>query len=104
VKVTLVNPAKTIKLSTVIALMMLEFLLIACLSSIAISQTPQPVYISLLKSRDALMDQRKFLATEADRLNQQLILLQKQIDVVNSYLRDNDRAVKDVDNAIRRAQ
>jgi hypothetical protein len=102
--VTLVNPAKTIKLSTVIALMMLEFLLIACLSSLAVGQTLQPVYISLLKSRDALMDQRKYLQTEADRLNQQMILLQKQVDVVNSYLRDNDRAVKDVDNAIRRAQ
>ena len=101
---TLVNPAKTIKLSTVIALMMLEFLLIACLSSLAVGQTLQPVYVSLLKSRDALMDQRKYLQTEADRLNQQMILLQKQVDVVNSYLRDNDRAVKDVDNAIRRAQ
>jgi hypothetical protein len=99
-----VNPAKTIKLSTVIALMMLEFLLIACLSSIALSQTLQPVYMSLLKSRDALMDQRGFLQTEANRLNQQMILLQKQIDVVNSYLRDNDRAVRDVDNAIKRAQ
>jgi hypothetical protein len=84
--------------------MMLEFLLIACLSSIALSQTLQPVYMSLLKSRDALMDQRRYLQTEADRLNQQMILLQKQVDVVNSYLRDNDRAVKDVDNAIKRAQ
>jgi len=102
--VTKVNPAKSIKLSTVIALMMLEFLLIACLSSIALSQTLQPVYMSLLKSRDALMDQRRYLQTEADRLNQQMLLLQKQIDVVNSYLRDNDRAVKDVDNAIKRAQ
>ena len=101
---TKVNPAKSIKLSTVIALMMLEFLLIACLSSIALSQTLQPVYMSLLKSRDALMDQRRYLQTEADRLNQQMLLLQKQIDVVNSYLRDNDRAVKDVDNAIKRAQ
>ncbi len=101
---TSVNPAKTIKLSTVIALTSFEFLLITCLSSIAINQTPQPVYMSLLKSRDALIDQRRFLQTQADALNQQLILLQKQIDVVNSYLRDNDRAVRDVDNAIRRAQ
>jgi len=84
--------------------MMLEFLLIACLSSFALSQIPQSVYLSLLKSRDALIDQRRNLQIEADRLNQQLILLQKQIDVVQSYLHDNERAVKDVDNAIKRAQ
>ena len=100
---TTANPAKTIKLSTVIALMMFEFLLIACLSSIALSQTPQPVYNSLMKSRDALLDQRRYLQAEAERLNQQMLALQKQLDVVNSYLRDNDRAVKDVDNAVRRA-
>jgi putative methionine-R-sulfoxide reductase with GAF domain len=102
--VTSANPVKTIKLTTVIALMMLEFLLIACLSSIALSQTPQPVYNSLMKSRDALLDQRRYLQAEADRLNQQMLALQKQLDVVGSYLRDNDRAIKDVDNAIRRAQ
>jgi len=98
------NPAKTIKLSTVIALMTLEFLLIACLSSVALSQTPQTAYTSLLKSRDALLDQRRYLVSEADRINQQMMALQKQLDVVNAYLRDNDRAVRDVDNAIRRAQ
>ncbi|MBU6452122.1 MAG: hypothetical protein KGS72_10115 [Cyanobacteria bacterium REEB67] len=101
---TSANPVKTIKLTTVIALMTLEFLLIACLSSIALSQTPQPVYNSLMKSRDALMDQRRYLQAEADRLNQQMLALQKQLDLVGSYLRDNDRAIKDVDNAIRRAQ
>ncbi len=100
----MVNRAKSIKLSTVIALISLEFLLIACLSSIALNQTPQPVYMSLLKSRDALLDQRRFLQSQYDQLNQQLILIQKQMDVVAGYLRDNDRAVKDVDNAIRRAQ
>ena len=84
--------------------MTLEFLLIACLSSIALSKTPQPVYNSLMKSRDALMDQRRYLQAEADRLNQQMLALQKQLDLVGSYLRDNDRAIKDVDNAIRRAQ
>ena len=83
--------------------MMLELLLVACLSSIALSQTPQPVYTSLMKSRDALLDQRRFLQAEADRLNIQMTALRKQLDVVNSYLSDNDRAVKDVDNAIRRA-
>ncbi len=77
---TSVKPAKTIKLSTVIALMMFEFLLVACLSCLAVGQTPSTVYTSLLKSRDALMDQRRYLITEADRLNQQMILLQKQIE------------------------
>ncbi|MBS1989381.1 MAG: hypothetical protein JSS86_12410 [Cyanobacteria bacterium SZAS LIN-2] len=96
-------PSKTIKLSTVIALMTFEFLLVACLSSMALSQS-QIIYNNLLKSRDALMDQRRYLISEADRLNQQMIALKKNIELVNGYLRDNDKAVADVDNALRRAQ
>lgn len=83
--------------------MTFEFLLVACLSSMALSQS-QIIYNNLLKSRDALMDQRRYLISEADRLNQQMIALKKNIELVNGYLRDNDKAVADVDNALRRAQ
>lgn len=96
-------PVKTIKLSTVIALMTFEFLLVACLSSIALTQS-QIACANLLKSRDALMDQRRFLTAEVDRLNLQMVALKKNIELVNGYLRDNDRAVTDVDNALRRTQ
>ena len=83
--------------------MTFEFLLVACLSSIALNQS-QVAYVNLLKSRDALMEQRRFLTAELDRQNFQMVALKKNIEVVQGYLRDNDRAVTDVDNAIRRAQ
>lgn len=65
------------------------------LGSHAYGQRSEQVYNSLAKSRDALLDQRRYLQAEADKL-------QKQMDTVNVYLRDNDRALRDVEYAMRR--
>jgi hypothetical protein len=92
---------KTVKLSTLIVLMAIEFLALACVGSVAASSQ---VYNSLARSRDALLDQRQYLQGEADRLGQRITALQTQLDTVNGYLRDNDRALRDVETAMRRAQ
>jgi prefoldin subunit 5 len=65
------------------------------LSTSALGQRSDQVYNSLAKSRDALLDQRTYLQAEADKL-------QRQLDTVNSYLRDNDRALRDVETAMKR--
>lgn len=92
---------KTVKFSTLIVVMAIEFLVLACVGSIAANSQ---VYNSLARSRDALLDQRQYLQGEADRLGQRIAALQSQLDTVNGYLRDNDRALRDVETAMRRAQ
>lgn len=88
----------------VVVVLMVQLMFIAAVSSLASGQSSQQVYNSLARSRDALLDQRKYLQTEADRLSQQVQLLQQKLDRVNAYMRDNDRALRDVETAMRQAQ
>jgi uncharacterized protein YlxW (UPF0749 family) len=90
-----------LKVSTVIVVMTIEFLVVACVASMAANSQ---VYGSLQRSRDALLDQRNYLQGEANRLAVRISALQTQLDTVNSYLRDNDRALRDVETAMNRAQ
>jgi len=87
-----------IKLSTLMALVALEFLVLACVATVAANSQ---VYGSLQRSRDALLDQRQYLQGEADRLTVRVNALQTQLDTVSGYLRDNDRALRDVETAMR---
>ena len=73
----------------------LQMALLIGLSTSALGQRSDQVYNSLAKSRDALLDQRTYLQAEADKL-------QRQLATVNSYLRDNDRALRDVETAMKR--
>ena len=90
-----------LKVTTVIAIMVVEFLVVACVASVAANSQ---VYGSLQRSRDALLDQRNYLQGEANRLAVRISALQTQLDTVNGYLRDNDRALRDVETAMNRAQ
>lgn len=90
-----------LKVSTVIAAMAIEFLVVACVASAAANSQ---VYGSLQRSRDALLDQRNYLQGEANRLAVRISALQTQLDTVNGYLRDNDRALHDVETAMNRSQ
>ncbi|MDP3508746.1 MAG: hypothetical protein Q8T09_12215 [Candidatus Melainabacteria bacterium] len=90
-----------LKVSTLIVVMAIEFLVVACVASMAANSQ---VYGSLQRSRDALLDQRNYLQGEANRLAVRISALQTQLDTVNSYLRDNDRALRDVETAMNRAQ
>ncbi|MBP9093431.1 hypothetical protein KBI23_20595 [bacterium] len=96
-----VTATVNLKISTVIAVMAVEFLVVACVASMAANSQ---VYGSLQRSRDALLDQRNYLQGEANRLAVRIAALQTQLDTVNSYLRDNDRALRDVETAMNRAQ
>lgn len=93
----------TVKLSTVLILATLQLIVTISIGTLAFAQNTQ-VYNSLAKSRDALLDQRTYLQTEADKVSQQLDALQQKMERVNGYLRDNDRALRDVEAAMRRAQ
>ncbi len=59
---------------------------------------------SLNKTRDALLDQRAHLKERADLLQQKIAEYSRQLDVVNSYLRDTDRNLSDVEDALRRVR
>ncbi len=58
---------------------------------------------NLRKTRDALLDQRSHLETNANAIKQKMDELGKRLDIVNGYLRETDNALRDVDDAIRRA-
>ena len=88
------------KVPYLVSVFILQIVLLACLQSSASSLTP--AYSSLQRSRDALLDQRRYLQSEADRLAAKIADLQRQQDTVNSYLRDNDRALRDVESAMQR--
>jgi prefoldin subunit 5 len=94
---------RTVKLSTVLILATLQLIVTISIGTLAFAQNTQ-VYNSLAKSRDALLDQRTYLQSEADKVSQQLDALQQKMERVNGYLRDNDRALRDVEAAMRRAQ
>ncbi len=87
-----------------VLVLIVQLMFIAAVSSLAYGQSSQQVYNSLVRSRDALLDQRKYLQSEADRLSQQVQLMQQKLDRVNAYMRDNDRALRDVETAMRQAQ
>jgi hypothetical protein len=59
---------------------------------------------SLNKTRDALLDQRAHLKERADLIQQKIAEYSRQLDVVNSYLRDTDRNLSDVEDALRRVR
>ncbi len=59
---------------------------------------------SLNKTRDALLDQRAHLKERADLIAQKVAEYNKQLDVINSYLRDTDRNLSDVEDALLRVQ
>lgn len=59
---------------------------------------------SLNRTRDALLDQRSHLKERADLIQQKLNEYGQQMDVINSYLRDTDRNLTDVEDALRRVR
>ena len=58
---------------------------------------------NLKRTRDALLDQRSHLDQNAANIKRKISEYERQLDVVNSYLRDTDNALRDVDDAIRKA-
>ena len=88
----------------VFSVLTVQLVFSAAAYSLAYGQSSQQVYNSLARSRDSLLDQRRYLQAESDRLGQQISSLQAQLDRVNDYMRDNDKALRDVEQAMRQAQ
>lgn len=57
---------------------------------------------NLNRTRDALLDQRQHLQERSDSITRQVGELNRQLDVVNSYLRDTDKNIRDIEDALRR--
>ena len=55
---------------------------------------------NLLRTRDALLDQRSHLEQSADAVGKRIDELNRQLDIINSYLRDTDKAIRDVNAAM----
>lgn len=62
------------------------------------------VATNLYKTRDALLDQRSHLQQKADDITRSINQLERQLNVVRGYLRDTDRNIRDVEDAIRRVK
>jgi hypothetical protein len=56
---------------------------------------------NLFRSRDALLTQKSELESASDRIDKQMAELARQQDRIQNYLRDTDRALKDIDIALR---
>jgi septal ring factor EnvC (AmiA/AmiB activator) len=85
----------------------LALLLLSAVAALSFSMGYVHAYSSeirnnLNKTRDALLDQRSHLQQRADQLTLSIQELNRQLDVVNSYLRDTDRNIRDVEDALKR--
>lgn len=63
--------------------------------------TDVKVYDNLMRSRDALLNQRAYLQKALDSLTQQLNDLNDKIGRLRDYMDQNDQALRDVDRALR---
>lgn len=59
------------------------------------------VFNNLNKSRDALLDQRRELQRAYDDTARQIDLLNQKQQRIDSYLKQVDKAIRDVDDALR---
>ncbi len=58
------------------------------------------VYNNLLKTRDALLQQRDYLQRAYDDTAKQIDLLQQKLGRVNDYLDQNNKNLRDIDTAL----
>lgn len=88
-------------------LLLLVLILVAgglCYCAGYVQAYDQTVYNNLSKTRDALIDQRTHLEEKADGIKKTISELERQLDMVNSYLRDTDRSLRNIEDAIKRVQ
>jgi septal ring factor EnvC (AmiA/AmiB activator) len=62
------------------------------------------VYNNLMKTRDALLQQRDYLQKAYDDTNKQIDALQQKMTRINNYLDQNDKNLRDIDQALRQFQ
>ena len=59
------------------------------------------VVANLKRSRDALLTQKTELENAEHRIDEQVIELHRQREQLDAYLRDTDRALRDVETALK---
>lgn len=59
------------------------------------------VYNNLQKSRDALLDQKRELQRAYDDTSKQMDLLNQKLTRIDAYMKQVDKAIRDVDDALR---
>ena len=62
------------------------------------------VYANLEQTHNSLLEQRDHLQTLQGQYSTQIGKLNQQLNLVNSYLSDNDRALRDVEESMRNAR
>jgi hypothetical protein len=62
------------------------------------------VYANLEQTHNSLLEQRDHLQRLQGQYNEQMSKLSQQLNLVNSYLSDNDRALRDVEESMRNAR
>lgn len=70
----------------------------------AASAYDSAVYNNLMKTRDALLQQRDYLQKAYDDTQRQIDALQQKMTRINSYLDQNDKNLRDIDAALRQFQ
>ena len=61
------------------------------------------VYSNLLRTRDALLNQRAQLRHALDETASQIDLLRQKLDRLDNYLRQTEQSLTDIDRALRDA-
>ncbi|HEY9677362.1 MAG TPA: hypothetical protein V6C76_05110 [Drouetiella sp.] len=103
--IKLIAPSVISKLKDPRVIRMSGMLALCCvcfLSGRASAYNPQ-ILNSLNRSRDALLTQRSHLQQAADDTRARIGELQTKLDSINSYLSDTDKAIRDVEAALARA-
>lgn len=86
-----------------VRLLLFTLLVLSFSSAAYVHAAYNPAVVNNLnKTRDALLDQRQHLQERSDAIARQISELSRQQDVVNSYLRDTDKNIKDIEDALRR--
>ncbi|MBX9879449.1 MAG: hypothetical protein K2Y22_13390 [Candidatus Obscuribacterales bacterium] len=93
---------KQVKLKLFAAVSLGFVLALGVMSAGHAGQNPT-VYNNLMRSRDALLNQRAYLQKALDGLSSQLNDLNDKIGRLRDYLDQNDQALRDVDRALRQA-
>ncbi|HEY9714635.1 MAG TPA: hypothetical protein V6C72_14300 [Chroococcales cyanobacterium] len=75
----------------------------ACLP-VRLARAESRLVNDLLRSRDALVEQRQELEQASDRIAAQIADLQRKQVRIDAYLRDTDHALRNVDSSLRSVQ
>jgi putative methionine-R-sulfoxide reductase with GAF domain len=96
------HSTKTLAL-TPLLLMAMVLTMLTCLGA-GYAMGATGVYANLEQTHNSLLEQRDHLQRLQGQYSDQIAKLQQQLNLVGSYLSDNDRALRDIEEAMRNAR